>query len=82
MATLEVPKTVEDTARMLGWQGHGSRTSPAYDTVLKACQRGDLPAIQAGGRKCRWMICPSDAIAWRLGERPNRRVPRKKKAAS
>lgn len=82
MATLEVPRSVEDTARMLGWQGPGSRTSPAYETVLRACQRGDLPAVQVGGRKCRWMIRPSDAIAWRLGKRPGRKPARTRRAVS
>lgn len=73
---LEIPMSVEDTARMLGWKGHGTRTSPSYDTVLKACQRGELPAYQASGpngpRKCRWLILPSHAIAWRMGKRPAR----------
>lgn len=79
--TREIPLSIEDTARMLGWEGPGTHTSPAYNTVLKACQRGDLPAYQADGpngkRKCRWMILPSDAIAWRSGRRPARSVPRR-----
>lgn len=64
----EIPMTVEATARFLGWQGSGTQTSPSYDTVLKACQRGELRAHQTGGRrKARWLIRPSDAIAWRSG---------------
>ncbi|MCZ1075051.1 hypothetical protein [Rhodococcus sp. A5(2022)] len=77
---LEVPLSVEDTARMLGWQGPGTHTSPSYDTVLKACQRGELPAYQAAGpngpRKCRWMILPSHAVAWRMGKRSARALRR------
>ena len=67
--TMEIPQTIEATARMLGWQGPGTHTGPAYDTVLKACQRGELRAIQRGGRKTTWLINPSDAIAWRRGGR-------------
>lgn len=73
MSAPEIPLSVEDTARLLGWKGPGSHTSPSYDTILKACQRGELPAHQsAGGRKGRWWILPSHAVAWRMGKRPSR----------
>lgn len=71
-AASEIPQTVEQIARLLGWQGSGTRTSPSYDTVLKACQRGELPAFQRAGRKGAWMILPSHAIAWRTGKRTSR----------
>ncbi|WP_432679215.1 hypothetical protein ACRAJ3_09910 [Rhodococcus pyridinivorans] len=78
--TREIPLSVEETARLLGWKGPGTHTSPSYNTVLKACQRGELPAYQPDGpngkRKCRWMILPSDAIAWRMGKRPARKSAR------
>ena len=61
----EVALTVDGTARLLGWQGSGTRTSPCYDSVLKACQRGELKARQhRGRRKSQWRILPSDARAW------------------
>ncbi|WP_336819791.1 hypothetical protein [Gordonia sp. MMO-8] len=64
----EIPVTVDQAARLLGWQGSGTQTGPSYDTVLKACQRGELRAHQTGDRrKARWLILPSDAIAWRSG---------------
>mgnify|MGYP000689872075 CR=1 FL=1 len=58
-------------ARLLGWEGSGTNTRPSYNTVLKACQRGDLKARQTAGRKSRWLIRPSDAIAWRNGAGPS-----------
>lgn len=69
MSTLpEIPLPPEKIAEMLGWEGSGTNTSPSYNTVLKACQRGELKAHQTGSRKTRWWIQPSDAIAWRMGE--------------
>ncbi|UTN92968.1 MerR-like helix-turn-helix DNA binding domain protein [Gordonia phage Finkle] len=66
---LEVALPPADIATLLGWKGSGTRTSPAYDTVVKACQRGELRATQRGGRKGRWHIKPSDAVAWWNGGR-------------
>ncbi|MGB3301441.1 MAG: hypothetical protein WBA98_01970 [Gordonia sp. (in: high G+C Gram-positive bacteria)] len=62
--TAEIAKSVEQTARMLGWEGSGTHTSPAYTSVLRACQRGELKATQKSGRKGSWRILPSDAIKW------------------
>lgn len=62
---LEIPQTPKQIAHLLGWQGPGTYTSPSYDAVVLACQRGELRARQAGGRKGRWLILPSDAITWR-----------------
>lgn len=77
MSTLpEIPMPPEKIAELLGWEGSGTNTSPSYNTVLKACQRGDLRARQTGGRKSRWLIRPSDAIAWRNGEPAPRRLGR------
>lgn len=63
----DAPMSVEQTARFLGYEGRGTRTSPSYLTVLKACQRGELRAVQRSGRKGRWAIRPADALAWRSG---------------
>ena len=61
----EIAQSPAAIARMLGWQGSGSQTSPSYDTVVKACQSGRLRAKQgASGRNGPWRILPSDAIAW------------------
>lgn len=70
--TGEIPLPPERIARLLGWEGSGTQTSPSYNTVLKACQSGELRARQTGSRKTRWLILPSDAIAWRSGEKPQR----------
>lgn len=62
---LEIPQTPKQIAFLLGWQGSGTNTSPSYNTVLKACQSGELMARQTKSRKSRWLILPSDAINWR-----------------
>ena len=67
----EIPLSPDAVARLLGWEGSGTNTRPSYNTVLKACQRGDLKAGQTAGRKSRWLIRPSDAIAWRNGAGPS-----------
>ncbi|MER2087529.1 hypothetical protein [Rhodococcus sp. (in: high G+C Gram-positive bacteria)] len=68
----EIPQTPKQIAHLLGWQGPGTYTSPSYDAVVIACQRGELKARQTGSRKSRWLILPSDAIAWRSGVKPQR----------
>lgn len=68
----EIPLPPERIARLLGWEGSGTNTSPSYNTVLKACQSGELRARQTGSRKSRWLILPADAIAWRSGVKPQK----------